>query len=159
MLQYRIFLDSFFQWLRICRPFLRKSRKISVTEMAIQREPLLNMDYSANFEEVSSSPPLAWNVAHVLYVLKPHNQAKYATKNLDLFTPQEDIYDVVADARQVQKVDPVTGKEKQQPRARMPLFIPGRIIHITWAASQQRYKWITAIVDQFRISLYTCRYM
>lgn len=49
---------------------------------------------------------------------------------------EDDIYDVVADAMAVQKVavDEVTGKERHRPRAREPLFLPGRIIHITWGA-------------------------
>lgn len=45
--------------------------------------------------------------------------------------PQEDIYDVVADTPPAQVVDPVTGKTKLQSRARIPLFLPGRIIHVT----------------------------
>ncbi len=55
-------------------------------------------------------------------------------------TKEEDIYDTVADMKAVQKVDVVTGKEKHQPRARVPLFLPGRIIHITWGAPKYRYQ-------------------
>ena len=50
LLQYRIFLDSFFYWLGICKPRV-KDRVYSVSEMAIQREPLLNTDFEANFDE------------------------------------------------------------------------------------------------------------
>ena len=50
LLQYRIFLDSFFYWLGICKPQV-KDRVYSVTELTIQREPLLNADFEANFDD------------------------------------------------------------------------------------------------------------
>jgi len=35
--------------------------------------------------------------------------------------------------------DPVTGKQRVQPRAKTPLFLPGRIIHITWGTTVTKY--------------------
>ena len=58
--------------------------------------------------------------------------------NLVTILFKEDIYDVVPDMKEVQKTDAVTGKEKHHPRARMPLFLPGRIIHISWGPKQSR---------------------
>lgn len=55
---------------------------------------------------------------------------------------QEDIYDVVADMPPAEVIDPVTGKTKLQPRARIPLFLPGRIIHITDGPVIKRYYYL-----------------
>ena len=43
----------------------------------------------------------------------------------------DDIYDEVAGVKAAKRSDRVTGKEEMQIRERMPLFLPGKIIHIT----------------------------
>ena len=43
----------------------------------------------------------------------------------------DDIYDEVAGVKAAKRSDRVTGKEDMQVRERMPLFLPGRIIHLT----------------------------
>lgn len=43
----------------------------------------------------------------------------------------ENIYDEVAGVKAAKRSDRVTGKEEMQVRERMPLFLPGKIIHIT----------------------------
>ncbi len=45
---------------------------------------------------------------------------------------QNDVYDVVADARKLLSTDQITRKARISPRNKVPLFIPGRIIHVTW---------------------------
>jgi len=42
--------------------------------------------------------------------------------------------------------DPVTGKQRVQPRAKTPLFLPGRIIHITWGTTVTKYVYYLASV-------------
>ena len=49
----------------------------------------------------------------------------------DIYEEVEDIYDEVAGVKAAKRSDRVTGKEEMQVRERMPLFLPGRIIHIT----------------------------
>ena len=52
---------------------------------------------------------------------------------------QEDIYDVVADAKLLRQTDNVTGKKRYTPRSKMALFVPGRIIHINLGNPQTKY--------------------
>ena len=49
----------------------------------------------------------------------------------DIYEEVDDIYDEVAGVKAAKRSDRVTGKEEMQVRERMPLFLPGRIIHIT----------------------------
>ena len=49
----------------------------------------------------------------------------------DIYEAVEDIYDEVVGVKAEKRSDRVTGKEEMQVRERMPLFLPGRIIHIT----------------------------
>ena len=49
----------------------------------------------------------------------------------DIYEDVEDIYDEVAGVKAGKRSDRVTGKEDMQVRERMPLFLPGKIIHIT----------------------------
>ena len=49
----------------------------------------------------------------------------------DIYEAVDDIYDEVAGVKAAKRSDRVTGKEEMQVRERMPLFLPGRIIHIT----------------------------
>ena len=49
----------------------------------------------------------------------------------DIYENVEDIYDEVAGVKAGKRNDRVTGKEAMQVRQRMPLFLPGKIIHIT----------------------------
>jgi len=37
------------------------------------------------------------------------------------------------------RTDLVTGKQKVQPKAKASLFLPGRILHITWGTSVAKY--------------------
>ena len=54
--------------------------------------------------------------------------------------PQEYLHKVVEEVRETAAgTDPVTGKQRVQPRAKTPLFLPGRIIHITWGTIVTKY--------------------
>ena len=52
-IQYRIFLASALQWLGLCGSVVRKmgNRRVSVSTMAILKEPLLNTHFDDSFDD------------------------------------------------------------------------------------------------------------
>lgn len=62
---------------------------------------------------------------------------------IDYYCYQDDIYDVVADAKLLKQTDKVTGKQKIIPRQKRTLFIPGRVIYITRMKPIKKYTAVT----------------